>query len=420
MLSVATITASGLATGAGTGTATISATLNGISSSTQLTVSPAVLQSIAVTPAKAIVAKGLTQQFIATGTFSDGTTQDVTSQATWSSNTLSVATITVSGLATGVSIGTSTISANLNGVTGPAVSLTVSAPALESIAVTPANPSVAKGLTQQFTATGTFSDGTTQDLTGQVTWSSNMLSVATITANGLATGVSTGTATISATLNGIPGSTVLTVSPAVLESIAVTPANPSVTTGQNEQFIATGTFSDGTTQDVTSRVAWASGKTSVATITASGLATAVGTGTSTISATLNSVTGSTVLTAQAAGSVAPHSVSFWKNNPAAWPVTSLTLGGFTYTQSELLAILTTQTLDIPILLAQQLIAAKLNVANGSSAGSLIKAAIADSDKLLAAVGAKINPKGGNGKITPNIQAEMAADSGILLLYNGVS
>ena len=53
---------------------------------------------------------------------------------------------------------------------------------LQSIAVTPANPSVPKGLTQQFTATGTFSDNSTQNLTNQVTWASATPSVATITA----------------------------------------------------------------------------------------------------------------------------------------------------------------------------------------------------------------------------------------------
>src|SRR5262245_41212124 len=71
---------------------------------------------------------------------------------------------------------------------------------LQSIAVTPANPSIAKGATQQFTATGTFSDNSKQDLTNQVTWASATTSVATITSSGLATGVGTGTSTISATL----------------------------------------------------------------------------------------------------------------------------------------------------------------------------------------------------------------------------
>ena len=85
---------------------------------------------------------------------------------------------------------------------------------LQSIAVTPANPSVAKGLTQQFTATGTFSDSTTQNLTSQVTWASATTSVATINAAGLATAVAPGTSTISAALGGVTGSTVLTVTAA--------------------------------------------------------------------------------------------------------------------------------------------------------------------------------------------------------------
>lgn len=91
------------------------------------------------------------------------------------------------------------------------ISIDVAPPTLQSIAVTPANPSVAKGLTQQFTATGTYSDNSTQDLTSQVTWASATPTVATITAAGLATAVSAGTSTISATLSGVTGSTTLMV-----------------------------------------------------------------------------------------------------------------------------------------------------------------------------------------------------------------
>ena len=104
---------------------------------------------------------------------------------------------------------------------------------MQSIAVTPADPSVPSGETEQFTATGTYSDNSTQNLTSQVTWASATPSVATISnasgSQGLATGVATGTSTISATLNGVTGSTVLTVSAAVLQSIAVSPANPRCT-----------------------------------------------------------------------------------------------------------------------------------------------------------------------------------------------
>src|SRR6185437_995531 len=52
------------------------------------------------------------------------------------------------------------------------ISVTAAAATLQSIAVTPANPSAPKGTTEQFTATGTFSDNTTANLTSQVTWAS--------------------------------------------------------------------------------------------------------------------------------------------------------------------------------------------------------------------------------------------------------
>jgi trimeric autotransporter adhesin len=270
------------------------------------------LSSIAVTPANPSVPAGETQQFTATGTFSDGSTANGTDNVTWASGTTSVATISNTsgsqGLATAVAKGTSTISATLDGITGTTV-LTVSPAVLQSIAVTPADPSVPKGETEQFTATGTFSDKSTENLTSQVTWASATTSVATITAAALATGMTTGTSTISATLNQIKGSTVLTVSPAALLSFAVTPANPSIAQGDTEQFTATGTFSDHSTQNVTSQVTWASSTPSVSTITAAGLASGVATGNSTISATIDGIILSTVLTV---------------NSPPAPPLVTLT------------------------------------------------------------------------------------------------
>ncbi len=188
-----------------------------------------------------------------------------------------------------------TISATLDGITGP-TKLTVSSAVLQSIAVTPADTSLPAGETEQFTATGTYSDKSTQNLTDQVTWASSDTSWITISATGLATSMSPGPVTISATLDGITGSTSLTATAAVLQSIAVTPAGPSIATGQTEQFTATGTYSDKSTQVLTSEVTWASATTSVATITAAGLATAVGPGTSDISATLDGISGLTTLT----------------------------------------------------------------------------------------------------------------------------
>ena len=255
------------------------------------------LASIAVIPANPSIAKGKTEQYAATGTYSDGSTQNLTSQAIWTSSNAAIATISTAGLATAVAAGSATIEASLSGVNG-STGLTVIAPTLQSIAVTPANPSIAKGMTEQYTATGTYSDGSKQNLTSQATWTSSNTSIATVSTTGLATAAATGSTKIQAFLGGLNGSTALTVTAAgaTLQSIAVTPANPSITAGNSLQFTATGTFGDGSTSNITSSVTWASSNAAAATITSAGLATAVTAGQSTtILATQGAISSSTTL-----------------------------------------------------------------------------------------------------------------------------
>jgi uncharacterized protein YjdB len=304
-LSVASVSGAGLITAKTAGTSVITASSGTVSGSMTVTVTAATLKSIAVTPANPTVTKGATQQFTATGTFSDNSTQNLTNSVAWSSGTPAVATITAAGLATAVGAGSSMIKATSGAVSGSTL-LTVTGPTLSSIAVTPANPSIAKGTNQQFTATGTFSDNSTQNLTSSVTWSSQTTGVATITSAGLAKGVGVGTSKIQATSGAVTGSTTLNGTAATLTSIAVTPANPSISVGATQQFTATGTFSDASTQNLTSSVTWTSSKTTVATIAASGLASGVAGGSSTIQAASGSVSGSTTLTVNA---VAPTLVS---------------------------------------------------------------------------------------------------------------
>ena len=81
--------------------------------------------SIAVSPKSATLAKGLTGQFTAMGTFAAGENLDITSSVTWASATPSVATINSTGLATALATGTSVITASLADVTSPADTLTV-------------------------------------------------------------------------------------------------------------------------------------------------------------------------------------------------------------------------------------------------------------------------------------------------------
>jgi hypothetical protein len=221
----------GLATAVGAGPTNISAALGAKNATVTLTVTNATLTPIiTITPDPATIFLGASQQFTATGTFSDGSTQDLTTQVTWKSSNKTIASISnafgSNGLATPIKAGSTTISATVTiaGVSATGTTLlTVSSAALTGIVITPANPSVAVGKTQQFKATGTFSGGLTQDLTASVnlTWTSSNTAVATVLNvpkknKGLAKGVSTGTVTITASIrrgvgSGISGSTTLTV-----------------------------------------------------------------------------------------------------------------------------------------------------------------------------------------------------------------
>jgi trimeric autotransporter adhesin len=301
--SVATVNATGLATSTSAGQTIITAAAASIGGSSTLTVTPAALVSIAITPAIPSIALGTTEQFAATGTFTDGSTQNITGSVQWDSSDGSVATISNAassqGMATSVATGSSSISAT-SGSISASTTLTVSIVALVSITVNPANPSIALGTTQQFTATGTFTDGSTQDLTTSATWGSSNTVAATVSSSALGTSLATGTATITATLGGTSGSTLLTVTPASVVSIAVSPATAAIPFGMNQTFTAVGTFTDGSKQDVTNSAHWSSSVPSVATVSntsgSSGMATSTGSGSTVINATLGTVTGSGNLT----------------------------------------------------------------------------------------------------------------------------
>src|SRR5262249_22191033 len=97
------------------------------------------------------------------------------------------------------------------GAASQAVSVTIAPSTLVSIAIAPANSTVTVGGTQQLTATGTYSDNSTKDLTTQVTWTSSSTAIAMVNASGLVTAEATGGTTISASLGSVTGSTGVTV-----------------------------------------------------------------------------------------------------------------------------------------------------------------------------------------------------------------
>jgi Bacterial Ig-like domain (group 2)/Abnormal spindle-like microcephaly-assoc'd, ASPM-SPD-2-Hydin len=312
---LASVGTTGLVTGVAVGSPTITASVTetsgtAVTKTATVTVSAAVLTGITLsstqgttTPLGPVsLAGGTTLQVYATGTYSNGSTTDITNSATWSSSNTADATVSA-GLITGVSAGTPTISAALSGITGSdAVTVTNAITAITLTATrastTPiAPPTLAAGSTDQVYATATYSNGSTADITSSATWSSSITADATVS-GGLITAVSPGTPiTIGAALSGVTGSTSLTVTAATLVSIAITPGTTSAAAGNSVQFAATGTYTNGTTQTITSMVSWtssASGVTMSSTTPGLAMTTDAATGTSVnISASLGSVTATT-------------------------------------------------------------------------------------------------------------------------------
>jgi hypothetical protein len=304
---VVSISATGSGRALAVGMSTITATLGTQSGTSTVTVTAATLRSIAVTPAMSTVAVGGTVALKATGTFSDGTMVDVTSSVAWSSSAPMTASVSIAaataGTVTGRAVGTATITAMFGTVTGQAT-VTVSPATLVSIAVMPPMASIPAGTTVALKATGTFSDMTTRDITTQVAWASVPATVATVSnavgTAGVVTGVSVGTATVTAMLGMVTGTATITVSAATLLSIAVTPANAMTTALLRSNYKATGTYSNGTTVDLTTQVTWATGNAAVAAISntagAQGQLVARTNGTTTVTATLGTVVGTTNVT----------------------------------------------------------------------------------------------------------------------------
>ncbi len=347
--SIATISASGVATTVGAGTTTITASAQGwsghVSDSAVLTVtgsgsgggggsSGGTIASLAIIPAsQAVASPNQTTQFIAIGTTSSGATVNLSNQVAWSSSSPQIATIgATTGLATGVGKGSATITAIYTNTGGGTVatgtaSFTVSGGTTQqftALSLIPGTQALsASGQTAQFIALGTSGGtGLQQDVTSstQTKWSSSNPSVVSISATGLAKGLSAGNSTITAVLTNSDGTVVsntanvtvtLTAAPEPLLSLTVIPT--SITVGNLQDtgnFLAVGTFSSPPyVRDLTNSVTWLSSAPDVFPVNSNnsvvlpvgstaGVVTAYGSGSATIIAEATSTDG-TIQTATA-------------------------------------------------------------------------------------------------------------------------
>jgi hypothetical protein len=285
-----TVTSTGLAiagTTAGS-TTTISAAWAGMTGTTVVTVgAAAAVTAITIQQAAPVATVGMPVNFTAVALSTDSATPAAVT-GTWTSSNPAVATIvTATGVATAVAPGSTTITVT-DGSISASTTLTVTAAVLNAISITPINPSVAQNLTLQLKATGSYSDGTNADLTGSADWTSGGGDATVNEHTGVVTGVNVDAAgapitatwhtVVAGVVTVVSSSTKVVVSGPVLQSIAITPAGAMLSSGGTLQLKATGTYSAGPTQDLTTTATWASSAPTIVSVNATGLAAAMASG----------------------------------------------------------------------------------------------------------------------------------------------
>ena len=133
------------------------------------------------------------------------------------------------------------------------MAITVTQVSLVSISIG-GNGSLSAGASEQLSAQGTYTDSSTQSLTGQVAWKSSDTSIATVSSNGILTALKAGTVAITASMGSVTGNANVTVTSPVLTAITVVAPSPSLASGGTEQLTATGVYSDASTQSLTAQV----------------------------------------------------------------------------------------------------------------------------------------------------------------------
>lgn len=299
--SVATVSAAGMVTAVAAGNALISATSEGRTGTAQVTVQVPVA-SVTIQPATLSLAPGESGALTAAPRDASGNAL-AGRTITWSTSNAGVATVSETGVVTGVAAGTATITAASEGQTGTA-QVTVQA-AVASVLVQPAAVSLSPGQTAPLTAIPQDAGG--NPLPGRpVTWSTSNPGAATVSGAGVVTAVAAGSATITATSEGQTGVAQVTVAVPVA-SVTVQPAAVTLTPGQVAPLTATPRDAGG--NPLSGRpISWASSNLSVATVSTSGVVTAVAAGTATITATSEGQSGTALVTVLA-------------------PVTTVTLAG---------------------------------------------------------------------------------------------
>jgi len=244
------------------------------------------LEFIEISPLRPQIIAGDSITYTATGFKTNNASLDLTHLVTWESQRQNIASfdVTNKNIVTGVAEGTSYITASYvpPGEADAIIASTqmqVTAKTLRSISIVPTTARTdigsgkhlfMKGLNDQLSAVGLYSDGSTDNISNTVNWVSNASAVATVT-GGLFVSATKGDVTISADIDIIESGVtkniaidyVAIVGDPLLQLIEVSPQSTVLLANDGvQQYSALGYYSDGTNGDLTSTVTWLAGNAS--------------------------------------------------------------------------------------------------------------------------------------------------------------
>lgn len=274
--------------------------------------------SVSITPTSLDLERSATDSFSLEATFEDGRTEDITAGADWSSSDVTVATVdndaskgTVT--ANDVNSGPTVVTAAFQGFEITA-NVNVNIPELDSLEISPAAGQVNVGATLQLSVEGTFSDGSKEDLTDNVTWGlsetsdSSIATVDNASDKGLVSANANdfGQVTITAVSGDITASETVDVgacgeaNPAIVDYRLDPEGSLTLSIGDQQQFTAQADYCVGdlVTLDRSANTTWSSDLETTITIDADGLAEAVDVGNARITGVLgdNDATATTLIT----------------------------------------------------------------------------------------------------------------------------
>jgi len=296
----------GIIKGLQTGETSITATMSGLTGKLVMQVSNAVLKRIDINSPQQDIPTDNQTQLRAVGYYSDETSQDLTQHVTWKSRNPTVIQIDNSlknsGLARSLNSGQSRIDATYQGIT-TSIQLSVTSASLAKIEITSANTQIPLGSTIQFFATGIYSDSSTKNITSDVTWhsfNSDILQIQnTENAIGLANSKTAGDTIISAALGDITDSISVKVNKAILNGIDIKSPTTTIGKGTNLILTAFANYSDGSVLDISNHASWTSSNQAVLSFlenqNKNGKLIAKSRGTSTVSASWNAKTGTSII-----------------------------------------------------------------------------------------------------------------------------